>query len=79
MKIKVTSEEELEQIAREALHILANLRASTKLWNEHYGSYYSGRKKYWEGKADEFTEQLQVPANKISAYINFEVNEKKHA
>ena len=57
MKIKVTSEEELVEVAKEALHILQNLRHWTKLWNAHHGSELRERKAYWEEKADLFLEK----------------------
>jgi putative sterol carrier protein len=78
MKIKVTSEEELEKIAKEALHILANLRHFTKLWNEHFGSHYKDRKKFLESKADQFIEKLQLPANRTSVKIIIENDAKEN-
>lgn len=60
MKVKIESEEQLLEVAREALHVMNNLRYATKMWNMHYGSYWKEKKKYYEERADLFLEKLQV-------------------
>lgn len=60
MIVKVHSEEELLMIAKEALHILVNLRHNSKAWERDYGAALKEAKKYWEGKADVFLNELQV-------------------
>lgn len=48
------------ELAREALHILNNLRHHTKYWDEHYGALAKDAKKKWEKRADEFLEKIQA-------------------
>lgn len=60
MTITITSEEELKEVAKELLVVLAHLRHWTKEWNEHYGGVLLGQKKTWEKKADELLERLKV-------------------
>lgn len=58
MKVRIESEEELVHEFREALHILVNMRKFQKLWEDNLGVELKNRKKYWEGKADEFLLKL---------------------
>lgn len=48
MKIKISTEEELIEVATEAIHLLSNLRQVTKLWNESHGYELRNRRKYYE-------------------------------
>ena len=74
MKIKINDEQELVDVCTEALHILSNLRKFTKLWEESYGVDLRRRKKYYEEKADELIERLQVPENRKQSQIKIEIN-----
>lgn len=73
MKVKVTSEEELEKVAAELIHVLANLRKFTRLWETTHGVELKRNKKYYEGKADELIQRLQVPNHKRLHEIKIEV------
>lgn len=58
MNIKITSEEELVDKFKKAVHILNNLRKTTKDWKEHLGYLTKNKKEEWETKADNFLEEL---------------------
>lgn len=73
MNIKIDSEEELYEVCKEALHILSNLRHFTKKWSEIHGVELKQRKEYYENKADEFLEQLQVGNPRHSRDIKIEI------
>lgn len=60
MKIIIKSEDELARVAGEALHIIANLRKFTILWERLHGVELKERKKYYEEKADELIKRLQI-------------------
>lgn len=74
MIIKINSEEELISVATEALHIISNLRKFTKLWEETHGTVLKERKKYYERKADELIQKLQVAEHKHPEQIKIEVD-----
>lgn len=74
MKIKVTSEQELVNVATELLHCLCNLRKFTKLWEENYGVEIKARKKYWEDKADSLLQRLQITEHRTQSQIKIEIN-----
>lgn len=74
MKITITSEEELLKLAKEALHILSNLRHFTKKWNENHGVQLKQRKNYYEEKADELIERLQIEEHRRESQVKIEVN-----
>jgi hypothetical protein len=76
MKIKITSEQELVNVAEEAIQIIANLRKFTTLWEETHGVELKNRKKCWEVIADKFISKLQMPELKRNEQIKIEVNEK---
>lgn len=78
MKIKISSEQELISVCEEALHIISNLRKFTKLWEQTHGVELKERKKYYETKADEFIERLQVPEHRQAGQIKIEVNAKEN-
>lgn len=73
MKIKITSEEELEKVAAELIHILANLRKFTRLWEESHGVELKRYKKYYEAKSDELIKKLQVPDHQRLHEIKIEI------
>jgi hypothetical protein len=60
MDILVKNNVELMELAREALHILVNVRHHTKYWDEHYGALAKTAKKKWEARADDFLERLKA-------------------
>jgi hypothetical protein len=60
MHIKVNSEEELLQIAKELLHFSYNCRFWQKEWQEHHGGRLLEAKRKWEEKLDELHERLGV-------------------
>lgn len=77
MKIKIDSEQELIDVAQDALHVLANLRKFTKLWEESHGVQLKARKKYYEQKADDLIERLQVIEHRNPVQIKIEINDGK--
>lgn len=76
MKIKISSEQELVEVAEELIHIVTNLRKFTKLWNESYGAELKRKKQYYEKRADELIERLQVKEHKHPESIKIEVCQK---
>lgn len=77
MKIKINSEQELIGVCEEALHIIANLRKFTKLWEQEHGIELKIKKKRYEQMADELIERLQVPEHRHSGQIKIEINNEK--
>lgn len=69
MNIKISSEQELIQICTNALHLLNNLRQSTKDWENEHGVYTKRKKKYFETKTDEFLFRLQIEPHRQSNQI----------
>jgi hypothetical protein len=74
MKIKIQSEEELTSVCEEALHIIANLRKFTKLWEQDFGVELKTKKKRYEQMADELIERLQVLEHRNPEQIKIEIN-----
>lgn len=74
MKLKISSEQELIDVATESVHILNNLRYWTKLWNAHHGAGLRERKQYWEERADLFLEKLQVKEHTMPNQIKIEID-----
>jgi hypothetical protein len=60
MKVVVTDEQELFELAKELLHVLANLRYWSDQWNKYHGSVLLNRKKFYEQKADTLLERLKT-------------------
>lgn len=77
MLIKINSEEELISVATELAHCLCNLRKFTKLWEQDHGVELKARKKYYEAKADELIERLQVTEHRNQEQIKIEVRENR--
>lgn len=76
MKILIRDEQELVNVAEEAIKIIANLRRFTKYWEETHGVEMKNRKKRWEAIADKFIERLQLQGElKQNENIKIEVNE----
>jgi hypothetical protein len=73
MKIKIQGEQELVKTTEELIHILANLRKFTKLWNETHGVELKARKKYYEDQADQLIERLQVEDHRNPEQVKIEV------
>lgn len=69
MNIKITSEEELVDKFKKAVHILNNLRKTTKDWKEHFGSFTKNKKEMWEVKADKFLLELEVTETRTKKSI----------
>lgn len=76
MRIKVTSEQELVNVATELAHVLSNLRKFQKKWEGAYGVELRERKKYWEDKADSLLQRLQVTEHRNPSQIKIEINDK---
>lgn len=74
MKIIINSEDELIGVAEEALHILANLRKFTVLWETSHGVQLKERKKYYEKKADELIQRLQIPEHRHPEQLTIKIN-----
>lgn len=77
MKIIVHSEEELMQLAVDAIHILHNLRRTTEDWRLHYGSHRLSRVKYFEEKADDLFRRLHVKEANKDNPIKIEVKDEE--
>lgn len=73
MIIKISSEEQLVSVATELIHVIANLRKFTKLWEETHGVELKRNKKYYEQKADDLIAKLQVQDHKQVHEIKIEV------
>lgn len=76
MKIIINSEDELISVAEEALHILANLRKFTALWENSHGVELKNRKKYYENKADELIQRLQIPDHRHPDQLTIKISDK---
>lgn len=74
MKIKIKSEEELVNVTEELIHVIANLRKFTKLWEESYGVELKKKKKHYEKRADDLIERIQVPDHVRQYEIKIEVD-----
>lgn len=74
VKVKISSEERLEQVAAELIHVLANLRKFTKLWEATHGVQLKERKKFYEERADELIKTLQVPEHRNPDQIKVVIN-----
>lgn len=72
MNIKIASEEELVDKFKKAVHILNNLRKTTKDWKEHLGHLTKDKKERWEETADKFLEELGVSDTKKKYDIHIE-------
>jgi hypothetical protein len=75
MKVIISSEERLIEVAEQAIKIIANLRKYTKLWEQTHGCELRNRKKYWEGVADGFVRSLELPELKQNDNYKIEINE----
>lgn len=75
MKVIISSEERLVEVAEQAIKIIANLRKYTTLWEQTHGSELRNRKKYWEGVADAFVKSLALPELKQNDHYKIEINE----
>lgn len=73
MIVKIHSEQELIEVATEAIHLLNNLRHTTKLWNESHGCELRSRKKYYEELSDKFLEKLKVTEHREAKQIKIEL------
>lgn len=76
MKIRVQNEEQLVNVAEELIHVIANLRKFTRLWEETHGVDLKARKKYYEKEADALIERLKVTEHKHPSEIKIQVNDK---
>lgn len=75
MKITVTSEQELVNVATELAHVLSHLRKYQKKWEQNYGVELKNRKKFWEERADALLQRLQVTEHRNPIQIKIEINE----
>lgn len=73
MKVTIKSEQELIEVATEAIRVLANLRKFTKLWEETHGVVLKDKKKCWEARADKLISKLQVPDLNRNEHIKIEI------
>lgn len=74
MKILIRDEQELVNVAEELIHVIANLRKFTRLWEETHGVDLKARKKYYEKEADTLIERLKVTEHKHPSEIKIEVH-----
>lgn len=75
MKVIISSEARLIEVAEQAIKIIANLRKYTTLWEQTHGSELRNRKKYWEGVADTFIKSLEFPELKQNDNYKIEINQ----
>lgn len=73
MKVTIKSEQELIEVATEAIHLLSNLRRYQKLWENNYGVELKQRKKYYEELCDKFLEKLKVTEHREAKQIKIEI------
>lgn len=78
MTIKITSEEELKQVAAELLHVMVNLRHYSKAWHEYHGGALLATKKTWEIRADELLKKLEVEYTMNSTVKSYKIEIEKH-
>lgn len=64
MNIKITSEATLVDVATEGIHLLNNLRAATRLYDEHPGNDARQSKRRWEDKCDAFLSKISSKESK---------------
>lgn len=76
MIVKINSEEELIKVTAELIHVLANLRKFTVLWESHYGVALKQKKKYYEKRADELIEILETGSHKWAHQIKIEITKQ---
>jgi hypothetical protein len=74
MNIKISSEQELIEVATEAIRVLANLRKFTMLWEESHGVVLKDKKKVWEARADKLIDKLQVPELGRNEHVKIELD-----
>lgn len=77
MKIIIKSEQELKEVAEELIHVLANLRKFTSLWEKSYGAILRVRKKYYENKADDLINRLRVPEHDQPHEIKIKIKDEE--
>lgn len=77
MHVKLKSEEELFELAKELLHVMANLRYWSNEWNTYHGSVLLGHKKKWEARADALLERLKTTRSEhlYDVHIKIENND----
>jgi len=56
--VKITSEQQHQELTAELLRVLLNLRFRQKYWEENYGCMAKKEKKDWEQKADQLLNRL---------------------
>lgn len=76
MIVKINSEEELISVAEELIHVLANLRKFSRLWQENHGAPLLRSKKYFEEKADELIERLQVKEHRNPYEVKIKIGDE---
>jgi hypothetical protein len=72
-KIKVTSEAELEAVAKELLRLLVNVRHYTRVWEREYGSVAKHHRDIWNQKADDYLAGLSASKDTNNKNQSFEV------
>jgi hypothetical protein len=73
MKVIIKDEDELVAITKELLHCMVNLRHWTKLWERDHGSATKASKKFWEGRADELLEKLEMRKTNQASNVKIEI------
>jgi hypothetical protein len=78
MRIIVTSEDELKEVAARLLHNLVNLRHAQNEWYEDRGSEKLRKKHYWERKVDDLLVKLKASKthHQQEIHISIEPNEE---
>jgi hypothetical protein len=72
-KIKITSEQELEAVAKELLRLLVNVRHYTRVWEREYGSVAKGQRDLWNKKADDYLSTLSAGKDINNKQQSFDV------
>lgn len=73
MVVKIHSEQELIEVAQEAIRLLLNIRHATKKWEENYGVELKRSKKKWEEAADKFISKLESKELNRNENIKIEI------
>ncbi len=79
MRVVINSEEELLDLAKELLYVMANMRHWQDQWSKHYGKTLLAQKKKWEVRADELLERLKTTrsVHKYDVHIKYSSDDQR--
>lgn len=78
MKVKVTSDQELVDLACELLHVMQNMRYWQNRWHNEHGSILLRQKIRWEARADQLLGELNMEKTHKANSIKIEINDTKN-